>query len=390
MKYFVFQGNDHDCGFASLKMYLATLAKDKSYLYIPKPKKREKYNLNDIARMSAKYGVPLECYGCSKESYIELDNPSLVLIDENHVVMVKKQNKHRIILCDPEKGIIKMKKDEFLRRWRCVTLTTNYPESVVKIQKIRQEITPRKYKIFELITSLVSSVILIATFYLLNKSENYIYSLIFLGLFLFFQVIEKLILYKQVYIFDTNYMPKYFSLSKNCAKEKYADYVNYKSSFFTFRRSFLSSLLTALLITFLLCLNEFKNIFVLLSLILIKLLEKMLLSKSEQDSKNVIAELESRSFKEPENTKQFLYEANVRADNHILYGSLKEIFYIFISFLFALLMMFTTKNTGCNYVIFHFVMYFAGFNSYNQIIEALSIRKEIEKNERKFFDSCNL
>ena len=101
MKYFIYQGNDHDCGFAALKMYLATLAKDKSYLYIPKPKKREHYNLDDLAEISLSYGVELEVCGCSKDYYESLDEPALTLIDENHVVMIKRVRKKSITLYDP-------------------------------------------------------------------------------------------------------------------------------------------------------------------------------------------------------------------------------------------------------------------------------------------------
>ena len=390
MKYFTFQGNDHDCGFASLKMFLATLAKDKSYLFIPKPKKKERYNLEDLAHISARFGVELECYGCTKENYSELDNPCLTLIDENHVVLVKKQNKRHIILLDPDKGRIRLKKDEFLRRWRSVLLTTNNPENVKKIDKLRNEIVPKKLSIFETISAIVSSAILIGTFYFLNQTKNYIYSVLFLGLFLAFQILEKIILYKQVYIFDKTFLKKYFEDPKNCNKKKYENYVEYKRSFFTFRRSNLASFLTALLITFLLCLNDFRNSFILLALIIIKLVEKMLLSGKEQDSKNVIAEYENRAFDETSMTQNYLLEANLTADMHIFYNSIKEIFYIFISFVFAILMMFVTKNSGCNFVIFHFVMYFAGFNSYNQFIEGLSNRKDIKKKQARFFDSCNL
>ncbi len=390
MKYFIFQGNDHDCGFASLKMFLATISKDKSYLHIPKPKKRERYNLNDLARISKEYGVPLECYGCSKESYIELENPSLVLIDENHVVMVKKQNNRRIVLYDPGKGIVKMSKDEFLRRWRCVTLYTDYPECVTKIPKTRRRIVPKNLKILETISSILSSIILAGTFFLLNKAENYVYSLFFLFMFMFFQVIEKVILYKQIYNFDKEFIPRYFGLKKNCNKNMYEKYAYYKRTFFTYSRSFLASLLTGLIITFLLCLNDFKNILILIALVLLKLTEKTLFSRREEDRRNVIAELESKCFKETANTKDLALEANIKADGHIFNNSVKDIFYIFATFLFALIMMFATGNIGCNYVIFHFVMYFAGFSAYNQIVDGLSLRKEIQKEKCRFFDSCNL
>lgn len=390
MKYFTFQGNNHDCGFASLKMFLAALAKDKSYLYIPKPSKREKYTLEDLVRVSKTYGVPLECYGCSKEFYDELDEPCLTLIDENHVVFVKKAKKRRIILYDPDKGKVKIKKDEFLRRWRCVILSTDSPETVEKLSKIRHKIVPTKLTVLEAISAVLSSIILVGAFYFLNDAQNYIYSFIFLGLFLMFQIIEKMLLYKQVYTFDTKFIPYYFELMKNCKKKNYEEYVEYKRSFFVAKRSILSSFLTALMITFLLCLNEFRNIFVLIALILIKLLEKMLLSKVETDSKNVIAELENKAFDDPTLTKNYALKANLEANKHIFYNSIKEIFYIFMSFVFALLMMFTTGNSGCNYVIFHFVMYFTGFNSYNQFIDCLSLRKETKRKQARFFDCCNL
>lgn len=390
MKYFVYQGNNHDCGFAALKIFLANLAKDKSFLYIPKPSKREYYNLNDITRISEDYGVPLESYTCSKEYYGDLESPSLTLIDENHMVMVKKRKRRKIILYDPEKGKLVLKKDEFLRRWKCVLLTTNYPNEVPKIKKIRQHILPLKLVNLENIFAVISSVILIGSFYLLNKSENFIYSLLFLGIFIIFQILEKFILYKQVYIFDNNYIPKYFDVKKNCSKEGYEKYIDFKRHFFTTNREMLASILTAFVITFLLCLNDFRNVFVLLTLILTKLLEIILFSKKEQESKNKIAELESGDFSEPHLAKDFASGANNIADAHIFFNAVKEVFYIFISFALSIAMLFVTENVGCNYVIFHFVMYLMGFNSYNQVILGLSDRKNNQRLERQFFDSCNL
>ena len=304
--------------------------------------------------------------------------------------MVKKQNNRRIVLYDPDRGMIKLSKTEFMRRWRYVLLTTNYPEHVMEIEKKRRTLVPTKLTIFETISALLSSAILVGAFYFLNKLENYIYSLIFLGLFLAFQIVEKDILYKQVYNFDKTYLPQYFDNPKNCKQSAYEKYVDYKRSFFTFRRGSLSSFLTAAMITFLLCLNDFRNSFILLSLVIIKLIEKLLFSNKEEDSKHIIAEYENKAFENETITKNCLLNANLIANKHIFYNSVKEILYIFISFVFALLMMFITKNTGCNYVIFHFVMYFAGFNSYNQLIESLSNRKDIKRKEARFYDSCNL
>ena len=194
MKYFIYQGNDHDCGFAALKMYLAILAKDKSYLYIPKPSKREYFNLDDLALIAEKYGIELEACTCNKEYFDSLEVPAITLIDENHTVVVKSKTKHTITLYDPGRGKVKMRKEEFLRRWRTVIVTTNSPNMVSKISKIRQHLLPPKLDIISNFISLLSAGLLIATFYLLNNKENFLYSLIFLGCFVLCQIVKRIYL----------------------------------------------------------------------------------------------------------------------------------------------------------------------------------------------------
>ena len=390
MKYFIFQGNDHDCGFAALKMLLATLAKDKSYLYIPKPNKREYFSLDDLTQISKTYGVILEGCGCTKEYFDSLETPSLTLIDENHVVMIKKRKKNALIIYDPGRGIVKMRKDEFLRRWRCVVLEVQNPNEIYKIEKRRQYIIPPKLNLLSCVVSLISAGLLIAAFYLLNKTENFLFSLIFLVLFVFSQIAEKCILYKQVYTFDKEYIPRYYAQKKNCTKEKYIQFNEFKKILFSNNRQALASVLLAFTVTFLLCFNDFRNVFVLLALILFKLLELIIFSKTGEETKIRISELENQAFKDPDSIKDLALEASFKADRHVFSEGLKDIFYIFLSFAFAVAMMFVTQNIGCNYVIFHFVMYYAGFVSYNQLLNNLSFRKENAKMERRFFDSCNL
>lgn len=390
MKYFIYQGNDHDCGFAALKMYLAILAKDRSYLYIPKPSKREHHTLDDLYGIAQKYGVELEADTVTKTYYESLEVPAITLIDENHSVVVVKKTKRFITLYDPGRGKVKMRKDEFLRRWRLVILVAEHPEAVGKISKIRQHILPPKLEIISNAISLASLGLLITTFYLLNSKENFLYSFIFISSFLVFQIIDRALLYKQVHAFDLEYIPRYFSLKQNCTRQKYLEYVEYKRMFFSNKKQLISEILIAFCITFLLCLNDFRNAFVLLALILVKVLEILVFTRSENDRKNQIAETESRAFIINADCKNLCLQANVKADGAIFTNSIKEIFYIFACFVFAIAMMFLTGNSGCNYVIFHFVMYFAGFNAYNTMLSALSNRKEDKKAERRFFDSCNL
>lgn len=390
MKYFIFQGNDHDCGFASLKMLLAHVARDKSYLFIPKPVKREGYSVDDLVKIANEYDFKLESFGCDDNYYVKMKTPCLTLIDKNHVIMVKKVDKKHITFYDPAYGKTKLKRDNFLARWRQIVIEISDDTKPRKIPKYRQEILPKKMKIFDTIISSVSVAILVGTFYLLNDTLNAIFSLVILGLFATFQIIENFLIHREIYHFDKSYISPFFYQVKNQNKLSYYEFIEFKRKYFSLNRNLLSSVLIAILITFLLCLNDFKNLFVLLALILVKILDNVLFGRVEEKKKKEIAEYEEKCFDGKGRTVEYATKANNLANLLVSQNSMKQIFYMFLSFALALVMMITTGNSGCNYVIFHFLLYYFGANSISSVLLSLSNRKEVKKEEQRFLDSCNL
>ena len=176
MNYFIFQGNDHDCGFASLKMLMANFKHDKSYLYIKKLRRKDSLTVTDIIKEAGYYGLVLSSYGCDDDYYDQLKTPSLTLIRNNHVVVVKKVSKKKITYLDPEFGKVTVKKDEFLAIW-CRIVIEIEKDYMSKAKKIRRSVLPLRLRILEAATSLISAAILIATFYLLNNEENAVFYL---------------------------------------------------------------------------------------------------------------------------------------------------------------------------------------------------------------------
>ena len=390
MKFFIFQGNDHDCGFAALKMLLANISQDKSYLYIPKFKKKESYTLEDIEKIANSYGVKLGTYTCDDEYYDKLAKNSLTLIDSNHVVYISEINKTRITIFDPAIGKVILKRKDFLARWKQIVMEVESSENIKKIEKIRWEILPLKTRIISSLISLLTTTVLIVVLYLLNNEKNAIYSLIFLVMFAAFLMIENYINYRQIYHFYKNFINPYFKQKRNQNKLSYMEFINFKRRFFSGNRFLLSSVLTAFLVTFLLCLNDFRNVFVLLVLILFKVLEIVVFGKGENKSRRDIAEYEDKSFKFPDQCEEYVLKANTVANQLVFQNSFKSMFYLVVSFIFALVMMIITKNSGCNYVIFHFVLFYAGSTSFSSIIENLNNKEDDEKLKARFFDSCNL
>lgn len=390
MNYFIFQGNDHDCGFTSLKMLMAHLKKDKSYLYLKKIRRKDTFSVNDICKEAGMYGLLLSSYSCDDDYYDQLQTPSLTLIRNNHVVMIKKVTPKKIIYLDPEVGEVKLKKDEFISIWCRIVIEIESTECMGNMKKTRRSILPLRLRILESATSLISAAILIGTFYLLNNEQNAVFSILFLLLFITAQIIENIVIYKEINFFDFNYIEPYFSRRSNQNKLRYLEFIGFKQNYFSNSRNLLSSILVAFMITFLLCLNDFRNVFVLLALILIKMLDNFIFQKPFEEKRNLITKYENLCFKNKDQCVDYAARANYLANQTVSQNSLKQIFYIAVAFAFALLMMLVTGNSGCNYVIFHFGLYYVGFNSYSQLINGLSNRKEMLKMECRFFDSCNL
>lgn len=390
MNYFIFQGNEHDCGFTSLKMLMAHLTKDKSYLYVKKIRRKEVFTVDDICKEAGMHGLKLSSYSCDDDYFAKMKTPSLTLIRNNHVVMVKKVTPKKITYLDPEVGVVKTKKDDFLAIWCKIIIEVESTECMAGIGKIKRSILPTRLKILESISAVISSVILIGTFYLLNNEENAVFSLLFLLLFLVSQIVENIIINKEINFFDNEYITPYFSRRSNQTKLRYIEFIGFKQNFFANSRSLLSSVLVAFMITFLLCLNDFRNVFALIALILVKILELTLFSKSFEEKRYRIARYEKKCFESKELCPDYAYKANILANQTVTSNNLKQIIYIAIAFAFALGMMFLTGASGCNYVIFHFGLYYVGFTSYSQIITGLSNRKENYRSECVFFDKCNL
>lgn len=390
MSYFIFQGNDYDCGFASLKNLLANYTKDKSYLYLPKGDKKEHFSLDDLCSIAETYGFKLEAYGCDNDYYDNMKCPCLVMIELNHIVMVVKASKNHIAILDPNEGKIRMKKEVFLQKWRRIVLEIEPVKPAKKLPKLRYEILPPKTTITSIIISLISIGVLIGSFYLLNNQKNAMFSFIFLGVFAISLVVEKFLLCKQIYQFDKKFIPLYFDQPENKNKISYINFMSFKQQYFTKNRDLLSALILAITIGFLLCLNDFRNLFVLLALVLLKMLEKLLFGKSDETLKRKINESEEKCFSDPDKCSGHAIRANFLANEHIFISTIKNVFYMVASFGFALLMMVITNNSGCNYVIFHFGLYYFGSNSISSIIDCLSYRKELLKSKCRFFDMCNL
>ncbi len=390
MLYFTYQGNDHDCGFASLKMLLATLNKNKSYLYLDKEVKREEYSFLDLIEIGKEHGVLLKPYKYRIEEVNDIKTPFLALINENHLVLVKSSKRGSYEIYDPAKGIYKMKYQEFDRIWTGKTLEVNeYNE--VPYKKKRTMIMPLKFTIVSLAISLVSLFSILVGFFFVKDDSYFFIPVIFLAVFAIAELVDNWYLIKEINIFDKKYIPIFFAIKKKDVKAQYKDYLKFKTDYFGFGRKFYGACIMSVVIIVVLIINDPINSIACLSLILLILLERMLFKKKDDElqkeldkNEELLIDFNNKSLVDD------LLLINQNANSFALNVSMRKCIDTFIIVILSFTMMIISGNISVNFIIFHFGAFYIFFNNIDAIVTMGEKKKEYDIAKTRFIDTCNL
>ncbi|MDD4154298.1 MAG: cysteine peptidase family C39 domain-containing protein, partial [Bacilli bacterium] len=143
MRYFAFQGNDYDCGFASVKMLLCHAHRSARFLQLAKPPNhRDRYSYRDLLDIAQQNGVTLVAYKLiDKEEISKLRKFPILLSLKNannslHLVLLRKIRGQRVYYDDPRQGQSVMNYDDFINRWDGSFMQIS---KVVKVRNLNKE-----------------------------------------------------------------------------------------------------------------------------------------------------------------------------------------------------------------------------------------------------------
>ena len=121
--FYIPQIKKDDCGFACLKMILATINKDKNYLFLPQDEEHGYYSLNSLMKIGEKYGVTFTPFKATeKESLVNCSTFPLIAVmnaknDTKHAVVVTKVRFKRVYFTDPSSGATSLSLSKFIENW---------------------------------------------------------------------------------------------------------------------------------------------------------------------------------------------------------------------------------------------------------------------------------
>lgn len=391
MSYVCYQGNNSDCGFAALKILLANKSHNKAYLNLKKPNGKKKgYSFYELMYIAKQYGFILSAYEMPREDVKELAKMSLALINDNHVVYIKRVGKRKIYYFDPARGNCACSFAEFSKLWTGKVLEcVNFKE--------RKQLEIKKERFLPIWMDIVHYLIigvvftsLLTGFYLIYDDSNVIITTLFLLLFAFAELVENWYIIKELKLFDSKYLNTFFSRKNNQNSDKYKFYCEYKSKYFIVSKLLLSSLVLITAFSVLLCINDYRNVFVFLILLLVKLLDNQLFSRRDKADVEEISQIEDSAFSNSVSMVASLSRANNLASKMGLRKSLRKVAYLFICLCFAIAMMITNELVSTNFVIFHFGIYYFMSEAFDHIIDYLSSSKDRKLKRAAFLDDCDL
>lgn len=391
MFHFCYQGNDHDCGFASLKMLLANLSKDKNYLYLRKDDNlKNGYSFSDLIKIAKRHNLLLEAYQVDFDALAKLKTPFIAMLNGNHSVVVRRIGKRFATYYDPGIGKVYISEEKFKKVFSGFVIEPVESNSIFECRDRKKAILPFYRHLIEYAFAVVVSASLLLGFYFLNDQSSFILLVIFLMVVVVSELVDNWYLIKNIKYFDNKYLHLYFARENNRDKEHYQDYLKYKESFFKSHKSIVVAFIFICVISTLLLLNDIKNVLILAILLMSRLIDLLAFDRKEDTTLKEIASLEDEAFCNEAVLIDNLKKASDKASGYASFVSSRKCVDTFLVAILAILMMMFNNVISVNYVLFHFGAYYVLSNSFGDMSLFLSNFKRLKRDTARFLDNCNL
>ena len=395
MNYLTYQANDHDCGFVSLKMLLATLSKNKSYLYLEKGEKKKGHTFADLIKIADEHGLTLKAYSDEEDKDLSflLRGPALLLLDDhltynNHLVMVRRLKHGKVYFNDPNVGEVVMKEEEFLEKFTGKFLQVESCQ-IKPFQAKETKLVGFSNLIPSIIFQILSMVFLLVGLYFVQKDEYVFIPLVFLILFAISELVENWYFIKLLKHFDDEYLTDYMTYSKDRVND-YKKYVETKNLSFSKSRTLYTSCSFAISAVIILLLNDAMNCFPILLLLVLSIIDYIITSKLINQEKLANEESSILLKSKQEDLGDGLLTFNAKTNKIGFDLSAKRCLITFLMIFLAVVMMLINKIVSTNYIIFNFGAYYVLYEQFSRIISYENKQISYRKMKERFLEVISI
>lgn len=274
MRYFTPQLHHDDCGLASLKMLLAIINKEQSFLDLSPPKINGMYSFLEMRNIALRYGVKLEGRSFSNnDDLMKEPVPFILQIQADmgkHFVLIRKIMRKKVVIYDPSFGKQIASKEEV----RAKSLNNGLffigftEESINKIP-IKTIPISGKWPIILCNVLLVTSLLL--GFYLLEYKKGLLSYILFF-LTLLSSILHQILVRRSLQAFDEVIYETMPDVRKN-VQEKMEKMLAYKKNLFERFVNMTTIVMYIIATIILLIINSFYSLIIVILILVVNLLK---------------------------------------------------------------------------------------------------------------------
>ncbi|MFA5421566.1 MAG: cysteine peptidase family C39 domain-containing protein [Bacilli bacterium] len=395
MRYFAFQGNDYDCGFASLKMLLCYAHKTPRYLRLAKPDhKGGRYTYRDLLEIALDNGVVLTAYKLIEKdeiSYLKklpvlvsLKNPRQSL----HLIVLRNLRRNKVLIDDPRLGAVVLSLADFLKRWDGSFIQIT---SVAKKSQFKKErpILDVKNRLALMALQTFSALFALLGFAFVSQQSYFAFPLLFFALFMICELFFRRFQLRILEQFDHRYLMRTYDEDKNAMRRKFTSFFDFKKHYFLFPQTLISAIIISFFAILILLLNDLLHALFLAAIILCAFIDFLLYKNIDRKNARYLESLEGETLTREMSKRDAVvnYEQMSRLAHFIAKSATARRYVgFFLIGVLSLTYAAMSKEATLNYFLFHFFIYLLFFENVGKLFATIFDLDDLKKKSAAFKD----
>ncbi len=384
MSYYIKQIKKNDCGYTSIKMYLASLSKNKDFLFM-QDSKIENLSILELIELLNKNNVEAKAYKNVSKKIIKKIREEFLLINKNensyHCVMVKKVIFNNLLIYDPEKGIYWMKMKDIINEESIVIFRINKKTKINNYSNGLNKLFSYKiYNLFIVITTFLALFSLIFGLYLMNNNMI-VQTLILLTLYVLLTLLSQFLTNKLNKI-KINKINKYLlkthdKIGKNLIESN----LNYVLKSTNLISTFLINIVSFIFLITLIVLNNYKNLLFIFLMIVYFIISRQILNKKITKTKERLNKLEN-NLNNCDHIKYDMVNVQISLESNKLFKllSINKYLDIFYSLIISLSICYFSETLNFISLVFYYIL----FSTIIKLLDGI-IKFNEENNNVKYY-----
>lgn len=372
MRDFIFQGDEHSCGYACLRMFIILKRRNKDFRNLT-ILKRPPYSLYDLQECAKASGMNLSFKKAENLESLK-DNlvfPLLLVLkegDQSHMVLLRKSKKGKFLIYDPARGKDWIKQDVIIGKWTGIFGDGEVVEE--RDCNCPKADSPDNWYYVSSAACLTFGIAFLGLgFFFLNQDGNFLVPVIAFASYALLEVLRKRLALFFMKKFDDKFLP-YLEMSEAEYLEKdFKQYQLYKKDVFSDFVIMLASLLLVGSLGTLIGINSPSFFISLAGLISYQIIQTVFMGRNIKKQERCLEEDERMIIKDKLNnldTVKAVQEKAYSISNQLDFQrTLEMVVMLFLS----LIPFVVSENFSLNYYLLHFFSLTALNSSIHEVVE---------------------